>query len=183
MIDNNEKDLIKQCLKGKASAQRTLYDKYSGKLYAVCYRYAKNSEDAKDILQEAFINVFNNLEKYKGEGSFEGWMRRIAVNCAIRHYEKAVRKLDNRDIDSQPEHGHSDNILSNISAQEIVNIINGLPDGYRVVFNMYAIEGYNHKEIGEALGISESSSRSQLTRARKMLMKLIQSSEKQTMAC
>jgi RNA polymerase sigma-70 factor (ECF subfamily) len=152
-------------------------------MYAVCYRYAKNAEDAKDILQETFIKVFTNLKSFKGEGSFEGWIRRIAVTTSIRHYENSIRKIDNRDIELVQEGSVQETILSEISAQEISTVISNLPDGYRMVFNMYAIEGYSHKEIGEELGITESSSRSQLTRARKMLVGLLTNSEKQTMAC
>lgn len=152
-------------------------------MYAVCYRYAKNKEDAKDILQETFIKVFANLKSFKGEGSFEGWIRRIAVTTSIRHYENSIRKIDTRDIELVQEGSVQETILSEISAQEISTVISNLPDGYRMVFNMYAIEGFSHKEIGAELGITESSSRSQLTRARKMLIGLLTSSEKQTMAC
>lgn len=179
----SDKELVEKCLKGKARYQRALYDKYSGLIYALCYRYAKNPEDAKDLLQEAFIRIFNNLEKFKGEGSFEGWIKRIAVNCAIRHYENSVKKIDSGDIETSPEYGDSETILSSIGVQEIMKLINQLPDGYRLILNMYTIEGYSHKEIAESLSITESSSRSQLTRARKLLMDLIRSSEKRTMAC
>ena len=183
VLKYSEKDLIKQCIKGKARYQRDLYDRFAGKMYAVCYRYAKNKEDAKDILQETFIKVFANLKSFKGEGSFEGWIRRIAVTTSIRHYENSIRKIDTRDIELVQEGSVQETILSEISAQEISSVISNLPDGYRMVFNMYAIEGYSHKEIGKELGITESSSRSQLTRARKMLIGLLTNPEKQTMTC
>ncbi len=182
MKDHNENELIKQCIKGKARYQRKLYDKYSPKVYAVCYRYAKNGDDAQDILQETFIRVFNSLKSFKGDGSFEGWIRRIAVNCSIRHYEKAIKKIDRTTIDPDMDFGNSEDILSSINADEIINLINQLPDGFRVVFNMYAIEGYSHKEIGEALGITDSSSRSQLTRARKLLMEQVTALQAKTVA-
>ncbi len=171
------------CLKGKSGAQWELYNRFAPRMYTVSYRYAKNEADAKDILQEAFIHVFNKLEKYNASGSLEGWIRRITVNCAIRHYERSVRKIDSGDIDhTQPKDVRED-VLSAMTVNEIMAVINQLPDGYRVVFNMYAIEGYSHKEISDALGISESSSRSQLTRARKMIIELLHSIENRTMAC
>ncbi len=175
--------LIKKCLEGKLRYQRALYDKYARKMYPICYRYAKNQEDAKDILQETFVLVFRKLSMFKGEGSLEGWIRKITVNCAIRHYEKSVRQLDKADIEVIPESGFQEEILSNISANEIMEIIGQLPDGYRIVFNMYAIEGYSHREIGEILEISESSSRSQLTRARNQLINLLKEAENYLTKC
>jgi RNA polymerase sigma-70 factor (ECF subfamily) len=168
-----EEELIKQCLKSKARAQRMLYDRHSSMVYAVCYRYAKNQQDAQDLLQETFINVFNHLKKFSGEGSFEGWIRKIAVNCAIRHYKKNAQRVDNSDIERSPDAQTYTDVIDDLSAEELIKTINSLPDGYRIVFNMYAIEGYSHKEIGEHLGITESSSRSQLTRARKVLMEMV----------
>lgn len=173
MKELSDKELIKRCLKGKADAQRLLYDKYSGVVYAICFRYAKNQEDAKDLLQETFINVFNSLKSFKGAGSFEGWIKRIAVNCAIRHYKKNAKRIDSGDPELSPEAETYTSILDELSAQELLQVINGLPDGYRMVFNLYAIEGYSHKEISKELGITESASRSQLTRARKILMELV----------
>jgi RNA polymerase sigma factor (sigma-70 family) len=177
MASSSETELIEACIKGKTRSQRELYDTFAGKIYAVCFRYAKNEEDAKDLLQETFVKVFNNLKMYKGEGSFEGWIRKIAVNTAIRHYQKTTKAIDKYDIETTNEaHVHAD-IESTISAREIMDVIAQLPDGYRIVFNMYAIEGYSHKEIGEELDITESSSRSQLTRARKMLVGLLTRTE------
>jgi RNA polymerase sigma factor (sigma-70 family) len=173
MMTSSDKRLIAQCLKGKARYQRMLYDKYSCKVYPVCYRYAKNEEDAKDILQETFIRVFNKLDTFQDKGSFEGWIRKIAVNTSIRHYQNSLRKLDDRDIEYAPELTADENILSELNAEDILKKISELPTGYRVVFNMYAIEGYSHKEIAAELGISEGSSRSQLTRARKCLIEAL----------
>ena len=169
----SDKRLITQCLKGKARYQKMLYDKYACKVYPVCYRYAKNEEDAKDILQETFIRVYNKLDTFQGKGSFEGWIRKIAVNTSIRHYQNSLRKIDDRDIERAPEASANDNILSELNAEDILKKISELPTGYRLVFNMYAIEGFSHKEIAEELGISEGSSRSQLTRARKCLIKVL----------
>lgn len=173
MKNYSEKELIKRCIKGKADAQRILYDRYAGLLYAVCFRYCKNAEDASDVLQESFINIFTHLKKYGGEGSFEGWMRKITVNCAIKQYHKTAKRVDSADIEFSPDAVTYDNAIDALNAEDLIATINQLPDGYRIVFNMYAIEGYSHKEIGEKLGITESSSRSQLTRARKQLMELV----------
>lgn len=169
----SDKRLIEQCRKGKARYQRMLYDRYACKIYPVCYRYAKNEEDAKDILQETFIRVYNKLDTFQDKGSFEGWIRRIAVNTSIRHYENSLRKIDNRDIEHAPEVTAHENILDELNAEDILKKISELPTGYRVVFNMFAIEGYSHKEIAQELGISEGSSRSQLTRARQCLIKAL----------
>lgn len=169
----SEKELIRRCLKGKPDAQRMLYEQHSSLVYAICFRYSKNSEDANDLLQETFINVFTHLKNYKSDGSFEGWTRKIAVNCAIRQYHKNLKRIDNGDLENTIDQSDYSDVVDELSAQELMSIINKLPDGYRLVFNMYAIEGYSHKEIGEELGISESSSRSQLSRARKMLMEMV----------
>lgn len=173
MKKNSDKELIRRCLKNKPDAQRMLYDKHASMVYSVCFRYAKNAEDANDLLQETFINVFTNLSKYEGSGSFEGWIRRIAVNCSIRHYQKTERRIDNGDIEYSPDAQTYANAIDHLSAEEILKLINQLPDGYRIVFNMYAIEGYSHKEIAEHLNITESASRSQLTRARVALMEKV----------
>lgn len=173
MKENSDKELIKRCLKGKSDAQRMLYNKYAGLLYAICFRYCKNAEDASDTLQETFINVFTNLKHFNFEGSFEGWVRKIAVNCAIKQYHKTAKRIDSGDIDLSPDAETYADAIDSLNAQDLINLINQLPDGYRIVFNMYAIEGYSHKEIGEKLGIAESASRSQLTRARKQLITLV----------
>ncbi len=179
MITISDTRLIEKCKKGKARYQKVLYDRYSCKVYPICYRYAKNEEDAKDILQETFIRVFNKLETFQDKGSFEGWIKRIAVNVAIRHYQNTVKKIDQHDIEKAPEISSQESILSELNAEDILKKISELPNGYRLVFNMYALEGYSHKEIAEKLGISEGSSRSQLTRARQALMEMLQPKTKE----
>lgn len=174
----SDEELIRRCLKNKSDAQRMLYEAHASMVYTVCFRYAKNAEDANDLLQETFINVFSNLEKYKGSGSFEGWIRRIAVNCSIRQYQKNQKRIDTGDIDYSPDAQTYADAIDHLSAEEIMRVINQLPDGYRIVFNMYAIEGYSHKEIAEHLNISEGSSRSQLARARMNLMEKVGSRQK-----
>lgn len=183
MKSKSDKELIELCLKEKAQAQHALYQRYAGKMFGVCFRYAKNAEDAKDILQEAFIRVFNYLKDFKHEGSFEGWIRRITVNCAIRYYENNLRRLDSGDWDQHPEVSVEASVLDQMSAEEIVSVINQLPDGYRIVFNLYAIEGFSHKEIAQELNIGESASRSQLARARAQLVGLLEPGTKKSVAC
>ena len=179
MITISDTHLIEQCKKGKARYQKLLYDKFACKIYPVCYRYAKNEEDAKDILQETFIRVYSKLETFQNKGSFEGWIRKIAVNTSIRHYQQSLRKIDQHDIERAPDLVSDETILSEMNAADILKKISELPTGYRVVFNLYAIEGYSHKEIAQELGISEGSSRSQLTRARQSLIQAIQPTVKQ----
>lgn len=174
MITIEDSRLIEQCLKGKARYQKLLYDKFACKVYPVCYRFAKNEEDAKDILQETFIKVFDKLNTFQDTGSFEGWIRKIAVNTAIRHYHNTLREIDKHDIEQAPELASDESVLSELNAADLIKMISSLPTGYRVVFNLYAIEGYSHKEIAEELGITESASRSQLTRARQTLIQLLQ---------
>lgn len=164
--------LINQCLKNNPLAQRTLYDKYSKKFFAICLRYCKYEEDAQDILQNGFIKIFTKLDTFNHSGSFEGWMKRIITNTAIEFYRKNINFQDIEDI-----HVQNDNAIietSTIDLDTFLKIIQKLPDGYRIVFNMYAIEGFNHKEIAQKLNISEGTSKSQLSRARAILQKKIE---------
>ena len=170
----DEKQLIEGCINGDRKAQKALYDKYSRRMMAVCLRYVKDMEDARDLLQEGFIKLFTNIHKYAGEGMFDGWVRKIFVNCALEQ----LRQQDVlRNADDIEETGYSDipddSTLAQLSADEIMAYVRSLPDGFRTVFNMFAIEGYSHKEIAEKLNITESTSRSQYMRARKLLQKMI----------
>ena len=165
----DEKTLIKECLKQNQSAQTELYASFSGKMFGVCLRYAKNRMDAEDLLHEGFLKVLTNLKKYRGEGSFEGWMRRIMINTAINFYRT---KTSNYivDIDEVFDLEISDvDAVSKMSEKELISHIQELPDGYRMVFNMYVVEGYKHKDIAEILNISESTSKTQLLKAKKSL--------------
>lgn len=154
-------------------AQNELYRKFSGKMMGVCMRYAKNREDAADILQDAFVKVFLNLKSFKGEGSFEGWIKRIMINTALKHYRKNLRFRDESDIEAAYDISFDNQIISKISAAELISYVQLLPDGYRTIFNLYAIEGYQHNEISDMLGISEGTSKSQLSRARNFLIGVI----------
>ena len=168
----DEIHLIEGCKRGERKAQKRLYEKYAGKMMSVCMRYAGNRESAQDLLQEGFIKIFTAIDSYTGSGSFEGWIRRIIVNTALEFLRKTdilrgAIDADDPAVVSEPDYSAVDKI----SADELMELIASLPTGFRTVFNMYAIEGYSHKEIGEALGIGESTSRSQYTRAKQLLQK------------
>ncbi len=168
-----EDELIKGCLKGERSAQKHLYELYSSRMYAVCYRYVKDPMHAQDILVIAFMKVFEKIAQFKNEGSFEGWIRRITVNEALtwlRRHKSMYIEADLESADREPDY---DQLGDHLEAEDLINMIATLPAGYQIVFNMYAIDGYSHKEIAEHLGISENTSKSQLSRARTYLQKLL----------
>ena len=170
----DEKQLIEGCINGDRRAQKALYDKYSRRMMAVCQRYLKDIEDARDLMQEGFIKLYSNINKYSGEGSFDGWVRKIFVNCALeRLRQNDILKYADDISDNYYADIPDEGTTSDISSEEIMMYVRSLPDGFRTVFNMFAIEGYSHKEIGEELNISESTSRSQYMRARNMLQKMM----------
>ena len=153
-----------------------LYEKYAGKMLYVCLRYTKNKDEAQDVLQEAFIKVFSHLNSFKSEGSFEGWIRRIVVNCSLEFLRNKKRTLVFEDVEAANNLGETNNnIIGNINAKELTDLIMKLPDGYRLVFNLFVIEGYGHKEIAEMLNITEGTSKSQLSKARMHLQKSVHS--------
>jgi RNA polymerase sigma factor (sigma-70 family) len=154
--------------------QEELYRRFAGKMYAVCLRYANNADDAQDLLQEGFIKVFRNLHRFRAEGSFEGWIRRVFVNSSIEHFRK--KSLDLSRVSEKEENTieNSDiSALDSMAEKDIIRLVQDLSPGYRTVFNLYVIEGYSHKEIGELLGISEGTSKSQLARARSILQRKV----------
>ena len=162
-----EQRLINRCLARDKRAYRELFEAYAPKMLPLCIRYMKNRDDAEDVLQDGFITLFNQLGNFEGRGSFEGWVRRIFVTTALMHLRKkdplkisdditGIRFIDNGDTSA----------IEKMSHKELLELVSGLPSGFRIVFNLYVIEGYSHKEIGEMLGISENTSRSQLSRAR-----------------
>lgn len=165
----NEQELIQGCLRGSAQYQRQLYEQFAGKMYAVCLRYARTSSDAADILQEGFVKVFTKLEQFQFQGSFEGWIRRIMINTALRAYQRQRFEFESSGYENLPESPVDPDALAILSEAELLRLINRLPDGYRVVFNLVAIEGFSHAEVAGMLGIQESTSRSQLTKARRWL--------------
>jgi RNA polymerase sigma factor (sigma-70 family) len=171
--------LIKACLSGDPLAQRKLYERFSRKMMGVCMRYTGNEYEARDVLQDGFVKVFEKLGTFSGQGSFEGWVRRIFVNTALDAYRKSKQDRMLQDIDEVGYHLDSgQDIVSDITAQDLLKMLQKIPAGYRMVFNLYVIEGYSHKEIGEQLNISESTSKSQFSRARAYLMNVL---EKQKM--
>jgi RNA polymerase sigma-70 factor (ECF subfamily) len=166
---------LANCMNGCRKSQKDLYDCFSSKMFAICLRYAKNQMDAEDILQEGFIKLYKNLDRFRGEGSFEGWVRRIFVNTAIEHIRK--QKQSNTDINEQVENSFRDqsaNALDKLFQKDLLHTTSGLSDGYKTVFSMYAVEGFSHKEIADQLGISESTSKSQFSRAKAILRNLLQ---------
>jgi RNA polymerase sigma-70 factor (ECF subfamily) len=171
-------DLIRGCLQNNAAMQKMLYDKYAAKLFGIALRYAHSQEDAKDILQDGFVKVYKNLSKYKGTGSFEGWMRRIMVNTAIEHYRKKNHTYEIQESHEESITDRDLTALDKLAAEEILNMIKALPNGYKTVFNLFAIEGFSHKEIADMLNISEGTSKSQYARAKALLQEKIRNHEK-----
>ncbi|MEO5979943.1 MAG: sigma-70 family RNA polymerase sigma factor [Chryseolinea sp.] len=168
-----EDEMIKGCLKRDPNAQRILYDMYSSKMYGLCYRYVKSTMEAEDILVIAFTKVFDKIHQFKSEGSFEGWVRRIVVNEALtflRRNRSMYLETELEKADREPDYS---SLSDHLEQEDLIKMIHELPTGYRIVFNLYAIDGYTHKEIGEQLGISENTSKSQLSRARTYLQKLL----------
>lgn len=170
----SEEELIRGCLRGTPQSQKLLYERFAGKMYGVCLRYARSSADAADILQEGFVKVFTKLGQYGFQGSFEGWIRKIMVNTALRQYQRQRFDREESGLERLPDHPVDPDALSLLSEAELLKLIAQLPDGYRVVFNLVAVEGYSHGEVAETLGIQESTSRSQLTKARRWLCEQIE---------
>ncbi|HMO41057.1 MAG TPA: RNA polymerase sigma factor [Saprospiraceae bacterium] len=170
-----EPELIAACQQDDRRAQQMLYDQYAPLLFGVCKRYVKNREDAEDVLVEAFFKILTHIGKFKGEGSFEGWMRRITINEALMFLRKQhnfnLTLEINPQLDGDPDPASP---VDELAAQDILNLLDGLPTGYRTVFNLYAIEGFKHREIAEMLGISINTSKSQLILAKKRLQELLE---------
>lgn len=172
-----EDDLIKGCLRRDPGAQQQLFDLYSSKMYGICYRYVKHAMQAEDILVMAFTKVFERISQYKGEGNFEGWVRRIMINEALTYLRKSRTMYLEADLDQADCKPDYNRLSDHLEAEDLLKMIATLPPGYGLVFNLYAIDGYSHKEIGEQLGISENTSKSQLSRARAYLQKLLVESD------
>ncbi|MBE2231322.1 MAG: RNA polymerase sigma factor [Chitinophagaceae bacterium] len=153
--------------------QEALYQRFSPRMYAVCLRYAGNTEEAEDILQEGFVKVFRKLESFRNEGSFEGWIRRIFVNTAIEHFRRKKYLLPVTEKEENTLEARNTSVLDDLSARDIMAIVQELSPGYRTVFNLYVVEGFTHKEIADILGISEGTSKSQLSRAKVILQEKV----------
>jgi RNA polymerase sigma factor (sigma-70 family) len=170
-----DEQLLQGCINKNVTAQKQLYDRFAKRMMGVCLRYADCNEEAQDILQDAFIKVFDRIESFKATGSLEGWIKKVMVNTALDNFRKKKHERDHISVDiNEVRYELHDEIHETISAKELLGIIQKLPSGYRTVFNLYAIEGYDHKEISEMLGITESTSKSQYSRARACLQKAIQ---------
>jgi RNA polymerase sigma factor (sigma-70 family) len=171
----NEEQLVKKCLEKDALAQKQLFEYYSKRMMGVCLRYSKDMEEAQDVLQMGFIKVFEKLEMYNQKGSLEGWIRKIIVNTALDNIRKNKKLQNNVDIDKVDYQldNHDETAVEALSAQDLLKVIQSMPTGFKTVFNMYVIEGYSHKEIAEELNITVSTSKSQFSRARAYLQKVL----------
>lgn len=174
----NEEELIEKCKQQHGASQKLLYDLYASKMLSVCMRYINDKSEAEDVLQEGFIKIFSHIVHFRGEGSFEGWIRRIFVNTAL----SALRVKQIKFSDNLDHHQNSSKVdpyvFDKIGAEEIFELIRALPNGYRIVFNLFAIEGYSHKEIADMLNITESTSRTQFLKARNALKEKLLSKHK-----
>ncbi len=169
-----DEQIVKGCIEKNAAAQKFLYDKFSRKMMGVCLRYCDSREDGEDVLQNGFITVFEHIGTFKAIGSFEGWIRKIMVNTALTNIRKNKKFKQDIKLDSVGFMlTSSSHITENIAANDLLKIIQTLPPGFRTVFNLYAIEGYSHKEIGDLLHISEGTSKSQYSRAKAHLQKIV----------
>lgn len=178
MKNHNLKQILKGCRAGKAKYQKMFYEHFYGKMMSVCMRYAKDQDEARDILHEGYIKVFKYLNSYKETGSLEGWVRRIMVNTAITHYHKHKKHYQQASIENDFYEipctvGEAEMAVEKMAYEDVLRLVRKLPFKYRTVFNMYVIEGYNHREIGEMLNISEGTSKSNLARARKSLQAMV----------
>lgn len=185
-MQTEEKKLVADCISGDLNASRKLYDLYAVRLFAICMRYAGDRMEAEDTLQDAFIKIFENIKQFRSEGSLEGWLKSVVVNTAIKQYYKhnykylyPVINIENVEDDIQ-DNISDDEQLPEYSEEELYQMIQSLAPRYRMVFSLYAIEGHSHKEIASMLGISEGTSKSQLSRARIALQNMIEAKQKKT---
>ena len=177
--DSEEKRIVKGCKAGKAKYQQILYELYYGKMLSLCLRYTQTRDEAKDVLHDGYVKVFKSIKNFQGKGSLEGWVRKIMVNTAINYYHKSKKISTSSYLDDDFQGAgalemHEDEIIAKLSYDDIIKFVRMLPPAYKTVFNLYVIEGYNHREIAEMLGISEGTSKSNLAKARMKLQKKIQ---------
>ncbi|MFY8035560.1 MAG: RNA polymerase sigma factor [Cyclobacteriaceae bacterium] len=166
-----EKDWIEGCKRQNREAQHALYEFFSGKMYTLCCRYIKDKMEAEDVLVMAFTKIFERIDQYKNEGSFEGWIRKVMVNESLSYLRKNKNMYLETDIEAADREPDYDRIESQMEAEDLMKLIASLPTGYRIVFNLYSVDGFSHQEIADQLGISENTSKSQLSRARALLQK------------
>jgi len=173
----SEAELIDGCRQGNSRAQRQLYERYAPRLFAVCCRYLKSRMDAEDVFITGFNKILTRMDQYKGEGSFEGWMKRVVINEALSCLRRVKHQQLEIDIETAVLDEEANPATDHLQAEELLALVSELPTGYRTVFNLYAIEGYTHPEIGSLLGISENTSKSQLSRARALLIRQLTARE------
>lgn len=170
----NEQQLISGCQNGDRRAQKQLYEAFSGKMMGVCLRYCKDRETARDLLHDGFLKVYSHIVDYEGKGSFEGWIRRIMINTALEHIRKQNDEGFRLNIEEAYTLSNGDlSILDKMQAEELIKLIQKLPNIYRTVFNLFVVEGYSHREIADEMNITESSSRVYLTRAKQSLQEML----------
>ena len=174
MNATTDEQLVLGCVKGDPVAQKALYQQFSRKMMSVCMRYANNRDQAQDMLQDGFVKIFQKIDHYRGDGPLGGWISRTMVNTALDHIRRNKPYDHSLDL-TEAEHLHQEDeqVLTSMSTDELMDLIQALPAGYRTVFNLFAIEGYAHKEIADRLGISENTSKSQFMKARAYLRKLL----------
>jgi len=172
-----ESDLVNACKKQNAKAQQLLYDKYASAMLGLCRRYVKGELEAEDVMIKGFMKVFSKIDIFEGKGSFEGWMKRIMINEALGYLRKNKAMYLETDIEAADKEPDYDKLTTALEEKDLLRMIKELPSGYRTIFNLYAIEGYSHKEIGELLGINENTSKSQLSRARMHLQRKLLETE------
>ena len=170
----SDSELVSECLKGKSSAQRTLFQLHSGKMFAVCLRYMGSTMEAEEVLQESFIKVFEKLKQWKGDGPLGGWIRTIVVNTALTRIKNNKKfRLDKNIDEAVALSDNGEDQLQALQAEDLMKLIAQMPDGYKMVFNLFVVEGYGHKEIAEVMGISESTSKTQFLKGKNWLVKRI----------
>jgi len=172
-VQSPTEELLAGCKRGERVYQKQLYELFHGKMLAVCMRYTGSREEAKDILNEGFMKVFTHIHKYQPQHSLESWIRRIMINNAIDNYRKTKKHRNQLDIEECYWHAEEETVTSNLSAQEILGLVQKLSPAYRAVFSLYVLEGYSHKEVAQKLGISEGTSKSNLAKARGKLQKWV----------
>lgn len=168
---NDEKAMLKACLKGDLKAQRCFYNRFANKMMGVCWRFAKSREEAEDLLQEGFFKVFCDLPRYRGEGSLEGWVRQVIVNVALQHVRKRkllFQSVSENDLGNLQDKSH-EQLFQQFEVADLLKMLHILPEGCRVIFNLFVLEGFSHKEIAEELKITTGTSKSQLAKARMLL--------------
>ena len=174
-MEQSDKNILKGCLNGDRSAQKALYDKYKVPMFRVCLRYAQSRQEAEDMLQDGFVKVFSDLKNFRSDGALGGWIRKVIVNTALMEIRKRKQLFSPIEIENISDTVTTDeNIFAEMNAKALTRIIQKLPTGYRVVFNMYVVEGYPHKEIAEKLDISINTSKSQLSKAKAMLRRMLE---------